>query len=96
MICKKIFICIVTLFICACNQHSSGNVTKNDIRKFAYNIDITNSTIHKGNVKKGENVGGILNKHGVSFLEIDKIAKLSRKVFDLRDVKAVLTMEILV
>ena len=88
MIYKKIFICIVTLFICACNQHSSDNVTKNDIRKFAYNIDITNSTIHKGNVKKGENVGGILNKHGVSFLEIDKIAKLSRKVFDLRDVKA--------
>ena len=67
---------MVTLFICACNKHSSDGVTKNDIRKFAYNIDITNSTIHKGNIKKGENVGEILNKHGVSFLEIDKFKKI--------------------
>ena len=39
-------------------------------------------------VDRGENVGEILNEYNVSFYTIDKLAKLSKKKFDLRDVRA--------
>jgi murein DD-endopeptidase MepM/ murein hydrolase activator NlpD len=56
--------------------------------KLMYNIIIDSLIIKEETIRKGESVGKILNKYGVSFSTIDKIAKLSRSIFDLRDVKA--------
>ena len=53
-----------------------------------YNINIDSLYIFKETVRNGQSVGQILNKYQVSFSDIDKIAKLSRNIFDLRDVKA--------
>ena len=57
-------------------------------KTYLYNICIDSLHVVNENVRNGESVGQILNNQNVSFSEIDKIAKLSRKIFDLRDVKA--------
>jgi len=44
--------------------------------------------VFTNNIQNGESVGKILSNYNISFSDIDKIAKLSRNMFDLRDVKA--------
>ncbi|MAZ58515.1 MAG: peptidase M23 [Flavobacteriales bacterium] len=56
--------------------------------QYLYNIPINGFQIKNETVRNGQNVGEILNQHNVSFVDIDKVARLSKKVFDLRDVKA--------
>ena len=88
-----ISICIFLLIGCNCsNQNKNTTITgSTDIEKpitYLYNIEIDSLYVFNETVRNGESVGQILNKHNVSFGDIDKIAKLSRKLFDLRDVKA--------
>jgi murein DD-endopeptidase MepM/ murein hydrolase activator NlpD len=88
-----ISICIVLLIGCNCsNQNKDAAITgSTDVEKpitYLYNIEIDSLYVFNETVRNGESVGQILNKHNVSFGDIDKIAKLSRKLFDLRDVKA--------
>ena len=73
------------------NKGSKNQKTLNTIpkkKKYLYNINVTDLGMIKENVRNGESVGEILNRHNISFTKIDKIAKLSKKIFDLRDVKA--------
>jgi murein DD-endopeptidase MepM/ murein hydrolase activator NlpD len=90
----RVFILYILLLGLLSCSNNKKNLTNNTIintqttKKLLYNIDISNLFIQKSSVRKGENVGEILNKHNVSFGKIDTIAKLSRKIFDLRDVKA--------
>ena len=88
-----IFICIFLLIGCNCNNQNKDAKIKGstDIEKpitYLYNIEIDSLYVFNETVRNGESVGQILNKYNVSFGDIDKIAKLSRKLFDLRDVKA--------
>ena len=88
-----ISICVFLLIGCNCsNQNKDTTITgSTDVEKpitYLYNIEIDSLYVFNETVRNGESVGQILNKHNVSFGDIDKIAKLSRKLFDLRDVKA--------
>jgi len=56
--------------------------------KYVYNINVDSLHVLSETVRNGESVGQILNNYNVSFLDIDKVARLSRKIFNLRDVKA--------
>jgi len=56
--------------------------------EYLYHLNIDSLHIISDNVQNGESVGEILNTHNISFSAIDKVARLSRKLFDLRDVKA--------
>ena len=47
--------------------------------EYLYNIEISDLFVKKEIVNTGENVGNILNKHNISFTQIDKIAKMSKK-----------------
>ena len=70
------------------NTKANQTESKKTDSKMLYNINIDSLYVIKKRVEKGENVGGILNKNNISFSKIDKIAKLSKKKFDLRDVIA--------
>ncbi|MBF25906.1 MAG: peptidase M23 [Flavobacteriales bacterium] len=75
-----------------CNKAKKNSINENQSSakesKYLYNLNIDSLTVINENVRNGESVGQILNSHNVSFSDIDKLAKLSRKIFDLRDVKA--------
>ncbi|MAQ31820.1 MAG: peptidase M23 [Flavobacteriales bacterium] len=81
-------------FILGCNSNkentSEKNQTVQDLQEptYTYNINTDSLYVLKETVRNGQSVGQILNKYQVSFSDIDKIAKLSRSIFDLRDVKA--------
>jgi len=70
------------------SQNNSQAEEHAEIQQTLYNIDINNLYILHDKVRNGENIGEILNQHSVSFIKIDKVAKLARPLFDLRDVKA--------
>ena len=87
------YICLFLLF--SCNSTKNPNQNKNtelaENKKettYLYNLIIDSLHVISDNVQNGESVGEILNKHNVSFADIDQVAKLSREQFDLRDVKA--------
>jgi murein DD-endopeptidase MepM/ murein hydrolase activator NlpD len=75
-----------------CNKAKKNSINENQSSakesKYLYNLNIDSLTVINESVRNGESVGQILNSHNVSFSDIDKLAKLSRKIFDLRDVKA--------
>ena len=86
-------ICLFLLIGCNWNSQKIEQKTNNQIHQdtpstYLYNIKIDSLCVFSETVRNGENVGEILNKYSVSFVDIDRIAKLSRKIFDLRDVKA--------
>ena len=89
---RTLYFFILILIICSCKEKSKKIDSEiNDPQlnqKLLYNIDITHLFTQEGIVKKNENVGEILNRYNVSFLQIDQIAKLSKSIFDLRNVKA--------
>mgnify|MGYP002846911485 CR=1 FL=1 len=59
-----------------------------DSSKFLYNIAVDSLYVMADKVNRGQNVGEILNNYNVSFYTIDKLAKASKKKFDLRDIQA--------
>jgi len=50
----------------------------------AYGFPIDSFVIHKGNIKRNEFLADILLKYGVDYQSIDRLAKASRDVFDVR------------
>ena len=82
------------LFVIGCfsttedSSDSYKKESKKEIKKTLYNIELGDVFIEKKTIKKGENVGEILYRNNINFPKIDKIAKLSKQIFDLRDVKA--------
>ena len=89
-----IFYSWIFVFILGCNSNKENSSEKEESVQdvpeptYIYNINIDSLYVFKETVRNGQSVGQILNKHQVSFSDIDKIAKLSRSIFDLRDVKA--------
>ena len=73
------------------NTNPNEQIPKKETKepsKYAYNINIDSLHVLTETVRNGESVGQILSTHNISFAHIDKVARLSKKVFDLRNVKA--------
>tara|TARA_B100000902_G_scaffold398700_2_gene466459 strand:+ start:637 stop:1920 length:1284 start_codon:yes stop_codon:yes gene_type:complete len=89
---KKIIILFLFFAGCSCSNTKDEKIEDKSLpvqeSQYLYNLNIDSLTVINENVRNGESVGQILNNYNVSFSEIDRIAKLSRKIFDLRDVKA--------
>ena len=89
-----VFYSWILVFILGCNSFKKNSSEKEEFAQdiqeptYVYNINVDSLYIFKETVRNGQSVGQILNKYQVSFSDIDKIAKLSRNIFDLRDVKA--------
>ena len=88
-----IYIWLLLIIGCHCNKNKTEKNVLAEINQqtpstYLYNINIDTLSVFTETVRNGENVGEILNQYDVSFTDIDKVAKLSRKIFDLRDVKA--------
>ena len=87
---RIIYLIILILILNGCQTTPATSPTetpKNTIQ-YLYNIPINGFEIIHETVQNGQNVGEILHQHNISFTDIDKVARLSKKVFDLRDVKA--------
>ena len=91
---KQLYICLLLGVCVGCNfsarnpAKDSENNEKTKSSKYLYKINIDSLCVFSESVKNGESVGQILNSYNVSFSDIDRVARLSRGVFDLRDVKA--------
>ena len=88
-----LYIWLLLILGCHCNKNNNQKKILTEIAEetpatYLYNINIDTLSVFSETVRNGENVGEILNQYDVSFTDIDKVAKLSRKIFDLRDVKA--------
>ena len=88
-----IFICCVLVF--GCGSKNKKNLTQENKRlapkiepTYLYNINIDSLFVLHETIRNGESVGVILNKHNINFSDIDRVARLSKQIFDLRDVKA--------
>ena len=90
----KCFIYSIFIFLLfSCNLFKKKTVKTESIevkkeKKYLYNLNIDSLHVFTNNIQNGESVGKILSNYNISFSDIDKIAKLSRSMFDLRDVKA--------
>ena len=87
------YFCIIILIVFSCKKGPKKVDHKIDdeiaqVPSLYYNIDTTHLFIQNATVQKNENVGEILNRNNIDFIQIDKIAKLAKKIFDLRNVKA--------
>ena len=90
---RLLYLFIWIWIISSCNKKANTKLNIIDakqefVEKKLYNILVDSLYIKHENIRKGESVGKILNKYNVTFSDIDKVAKLSRNLFDLRDVKA--------
>ncbi|MAQ70347.1 MAG: peptidase M23 [Flavobacteriales bacterium] len=85
-----IYSIIIILLLSGCQSTSKDPIIEvpENTAEYLYNIQINGFQIINETVRNGQNVGEILNQHNISFVDIDKVARLSKKVFDLRDVKA--------
>ena len=84
-----IYSIIIILLLSGCQSTSKDPIIEvpENTAEYLYNIQINGFQIINETVRNGQNVGEILNQHNISFVDIDKVARLSKKVFDLRDVK---------
>ena len=92
---KGIFLLALLLF--ACQENKKAEQVREDIQLdtvwvqepiLKYGIPVDSFIIEEGVVKPNQYLGQILNGKGVSMAVIDKIAKLSKKVFDVRKIKS--------
>lgn len=52
--------------------------------EYLFDIPVSNFELVEDKIRRGENLGAILNKFQVSFAKIDAVAKASKEVFDVR------------
>ncbi len=79
------------LLLCAtaCNsEQSTKEQTIEPPRTLLYGIDIGSYRTESGEVGNGETLGKILNSYGVSATDIDKLDRISKEIFPLRNIRA--------
>lgn len=57
-------------------------------RRIVYGVDATDLRLEQGKVESGETLGKILNRYGVSAVEIDRLDRLASDVWPLRNIRA--------
>ncbi len=70
------------------NSIFTENPKEEEAPRVLYGYDITNCNVIEGKIKPGESLGNLLTNNGISFAEVDQIARLSKEVFDLRRMNA--------
>lgn len=57
-------------------------------RRILYGVDATDLRLEQGKVESGETLGKILNRYGVSAVEIDRLDRLAADIWPLRNIRA--------
>ena len=71
------------------NEGNNGNTEIEVIEPtLLYGIDIEGYTIENDTVRMGETVGGILGRRGISAVMVDRLDKVAKEVFPLRQIRA--------
>tara|TARA_B100001093_G_C26856865_1_gene1027856 strand:+ start:31 stop:1299 length:1269 start_codon:yes stop_codon:yes gene_type:complete len=87
---------IVLLLCSGCNFSEEPKIISNiagsnlpDLQRFQYGFNVDSFHILKNEIQSGESLGEILVRNGVSYRQVDEIARNSRKTdFDVRYLKA--------
>lgn len=90
---KYIALTIITLAtLAACNRNSTEQQAEQSEPEpqhtILYGIIADDYTIENGEIGKGETLGKILSRYGVSATTIDKLDKASKDIFPLRQIRA--------
>ena len=80
-------------FLTSCNNNIKNSeelseVEKEKIIEYKYGFQIDTFALNPGEVKKNEFLTDILMRHGVRYGTIDKLARKSKDIFDVRRIKA--------
>jgi murein DD-endopeptidase MepM/ murein hydrolase activator NlpD len=85
---------LLIIYIASLRENSPGNelaVIEKDAQpepEMEYGIIVDSLIIYKDKVKRNQYLSDILLKYGVDYGKIDQLAKRSKKVFDVRKIKA--------
>ncbi|MBE6181451.1 MAG: metalloendopeptidase [Rikenellaceae bacterium] len=80
---------LLLLCVTACNsEQSTEEQNIESPRTLLYGIDIDFYRTESGEVGSGETMGKILNSYGVSAANIDKLDRISKAIFPLRNIRA--------
>lgn len=94
---KKLLVALLSLGLFACgskqNEERSipadaeiieASVVEAEPVEYLFDIPLTDFEVVDDHIRRGENLGAILNRYFVDFATIDKVAKKSKEVFDVR------------
>ncbi len=79
------------LLLSACGDRArqeEGEIPEEAPRRIVYGVDATDLRLEQGTVESGETLGKILNRYGVSAIEIDRLDRLAAEVWPLRNIRA--------
>lgn len=79
---------LLLLIGCSRGNGSAGEATEEAPRKLLFGIDATDYRLEHDQVQSGETLGKILNRYGVSALEIDRLDRKAAGVWPLRNIRA--------
>lgn len=83
---------VALLLVCGgCGSTNSSEAEEAEIeapRQLLYGIDVADYRLERGRVESGETLGKILNRYGVSAVEIDRLDKQAASVWPLRNIRA--------
>ena len=94
---RLLYFTALSLLLCAtsCGVGSSDKENDNKIVEaeiaepvYLYGIDIEGYDIQRDTVRSGETIGGILSRRGVSAYTVDRLDRVSKDVYPLRQIRA--------
>ena len=94
---RLLYFTALSLLLCAtsCGVGSSDKENDNHIVEaevvepvYLYGIDIEGYDIQRDTVRSGETVGGILSRRGVSAYTVDRLDRVSKDIYPLRQIRA--------
>lgn len=86
-----IFLALLVLVSCSSDNCTTGNIGEhdsNDLTHVEYGIATDSFIVVKDEVRKNQNLSSILLPYNVSYATIDRLAKASKEVFDVRKLAA--------
>ncbi len=69
-------------------EEATGEAAEEAPRQMLYGIDATDYRLEQGEVESGETLGKILNRYGVSAVEIDRLDREATDIWPLRNIRA--------
>lgn len=75
------------LFLAGCGGNKKG-VVEQAPPNLKYGIDADKYKVESSEIAQGETLGQILNRHGVSARQIDRLDRASKDIFPLREIRA--------
>ena len=92
---SNITLLVILFFLCCCNSsiEESEKVPNTKIKVpepvIEYGFDTDTFLVVKNEIQSGQSLGKILSDFGVSYVQIDKIARKTRRTeYDVRNLKA--------